>query len=76
MIEKASLSHLLRSSDIPLEAAGVLLEWQVTGLGENLWNSEKRSVVSFLLRDALHVYGGQFPIRRARYVCAHSVILI
>lgn len=72
MTEKASLYHALSSSDILPEVAGVFLEWQVTGFEENLSDPERRSVVNLLLRDALHVYGIQFPIRRARYVCARS----
>lgn len=70
-VEKASLWYPLSTSMMVPEAIGVLLEWQITKLEESLWNCERRPVMTFLLRDALDLYGTQFPIRRARYVYIH-----
>jgi separase len=69
--ETASLCHPLSTLTKAPEVIGVLLEWQVTGLEESLWNSERRPVVNYLLQDALRMYDAQFPIRRARYVCVY-----
>ncbi|KAF8591367.1 hypothetical protein K439DRAFT_1627079 [Ramaria rubella] len=65
--DRASLCHSLsHASTMEAEVLGILLEWQVASLEDRLSKPETQSVLIHLLRDALHVYSVQYPIRRAR----------
>lgn len=67
MKDEASLRHVLLTAGAPPEAVGIILEWQAATLEESLGKADIRSVTVHFLRDALDMYGIQFPIRRARY---------